>query len=183
LGFDGCPQIGPKWNFDNLPTHPERHRFFLDVGGKTDKPKLITSGAKTWTYNTANAGRKKVSIKMNGGVPASVYETHRSGKELEYTIGGFEPAAPYQVSLGFAEVWPDNCQAGKRILSIKINKNPYANKLDVWKEAGGSQSGCGGALNKKYVLTANGRGEFEIYIGASVENAMLSSIDIVPLVV
>lgn len=178
LGFDGCGQIGPKWNFESLPTHSaDRHRFFLDVGGDDDTKYLATG--KTWTYNTRNAGRNRVAIENNGGIPASVFETHRSASgTLRFQIGGFEAAAPYQVSLGFAEVWPANCKAGQRIMSITINGNPYANKLDVWKEAGG----CGGALTKKYVLTANGSGQFDIVIGASIENAMLSSIDIVPLV-
>jgi len=173
--FEGCNQIGPKWNFKDLPVNAERSRYFLDVGGPLDSPHLITSTGKTWTYDSAKD--KKVTIKNNGAIPVTVYQTHRSGKELEYTIGGFDPLAPYQVSLGFAEVWEDTCARRKRVMRLKINDNPYTNNLDVFEEAGG----CGHALIKSYILTASGKGEFVINLFGAVENAMLSSVDIKPV--
>lgn len=174
LGRDGCNQIGPKWNFNGIPKAPARQRFFLDAGGPTDRPSLITSG-KTWIYDASSKG---VVIKNNGEIPETVYETHRSAKEIEYKIGGFEAATPYKVSLGFAEVWGPNCYKGKRVMSIRINGNLYENKLDVWDRT----RVCGGALVESYILPANGRGEFVVKLTAAVENAMVSSIDIVPIV-
>ena len=173
LGLDGCNQIGPKWNFNGIPHEPERRRFFLDSGGPTDQPSLITSG-KSWKYD---ASGKSIKIKNNRDIPDTVYETHRSAPVLEYKIGGFEAATPYKVSLGFAEVWEPNCFTGKRVMAVRINGNLYENKLDVFDRT----KECGAALVESYILPANVRGEFVVNLAASVENAMLSSIDIIPI--
>ena len=173
IGRAGCGQIGPKWNFDDIPAErPKSPRFFLDARGPTDKPSLVTTKEKTWTWKDMS-----VAIKSNQDIPATVYQSHRSGKEVEYTIGDFEAAVPYKVSLGFAEIWEPNCQTGKRIMNIRINDNLHMNKLDVFEQA----RGCFTAFVLSYILPANVRGEFVVKIGASVENAMLSSIDIVPI--
>lgn len=173
IGTEGCKQIGPKWNFKNIPHEPERSRFFLDAGGPTDQPSLITSG-KSWKYN---ASGKSIKIKNNQEIPKTVYETHRSAPVLEYKIKGFEAASPYKVSLGFAEVWGPNCSKGKRVMAVRINGNLYENRLDVFERT----RECGAALVESYILPANGRGEFIVNLSASVENAMLSSIDIIPI--
>lgn len=119
----------------------------------------------------------RVSRSKNLDIPETVYETHRSAPILEYKIGDFEAATPYKVSLGFAEVWGPNCSKGKRVMAVRINGNLYENSLDVFDRT----KECGGALVESYILPANGRGEFVVNISASVENAMLSSIDIIPI--
>jgi hypothetical protein len=169
IGPQGCGHIGPKWNFQDLAANVNTgtQRLFVDAGGPTDKATLVSG--KTWTYTAPEA----FVIKNNGAIPASVYRTHRSGKSVKYTFGGFVPAKLYKVSLGFAEVWEDTCVTGNRVMSIRVNDNLYVNNLDVFKEAG-----CGGALVKSYVLGADGMGNIVVDIVATVENAMVSSIEI-----
>jgi hypothetical protein len=170
MGPMGCGHIGPKWNFQELVTNgsTETQRVFVDAGGPTDKPNLV-SGDKTWTYVAPTT----FSIKKNGAIPASVYRSHRSGQSFKYTFDGFVPARLYRVSLGFAEVWEPNCANGKRVMSILVNGNLYVNNLDVFKEAG-----CGGALVKTYVVAADGQGNIQVEIRASVEKGMVSSLEI-----
>lgn len=180
IGKNGCGQIGPKWNFDDIATLPiappppppgPMNSFFLDVGtGDATDRKGLTG--ETWTHTSKET--------MKGSTNEQKwFKTHRSGKKFSYVLDGFAPNKKYRVELGFAEGWKPNCSVGKRIQKIVIQNKLVRDKLDVFAEAG-----CATPYYEIFdgskAIVANAQGRIRITLEAIEENAMLSTIKIDP---
>jgi hypothetical protein len=160
--------------------------FFLDAGAIGDNISMVTG----MVVRYGNANTPEIAGTYLRQVP---FRTNRSGANFKYVVhSGFTPSKAYKVALGLSEITATactggkrkfsivingktvpTCMNGKRVMSISVNGNLYVNNLDVFKEAG-----CGTALLKSYVLGADAQGKIAVEIGATVENAMLSSIEI-----
>jgi len=140
--------------------------FFINAGSK--KEDLSFVNGNTWTYRVPS------SVEIKGAAKQSPFHSHRSGPGFSYVLGGFYPLSFHEVRLGFAEVWQDNCEIGKRIMTIEINGEVVASDMDVFQEAGG----CFVALMKRYTVAANAQGKFEISFTSSVEYPMVSLVEV-----
>ena len=123
------------------------------------------------TFSTAAA------ISTSGVVnaaPAAVYQTERTGTSFGYNIDGLVPSGAYTVRLHFAEIWWT--AAGQRRFSVTINGQPALTNLDVVAAAGGINK----ALVRTFTATANSAGVIAINFAASIDQAKISGIEIIP---
>jgi hypothetical protein len=145
-------------------------QYFLDAGAVGDDISMVTGKVSPY----GNADSPVIDRTDLNQVP---FRTNRFGADFKYVIdSGFTRGKAYKVALGFSEISPTACTAGKRKFSIAINGQTVENGLDV----AGTTGGCNKALVKLYTITANAQGKFEIGFKGIVNNAMISSIAIKP---
>lgn len=60
----------------------------------------------------------------------------RSGDSFKYLVKGWAPNVEYELTIGFAETYEPNCEAGKRVFDVKVNGETFAEDLDVYTAAG-----------------------------------------------
>jgi hypothetical protein len=98
--------------------------FFKDVG-KTDFDPRISG----------RVYRKRINFTtVIGTAPydESVFETHIYGGNFTYNISGLEPGT-YDLTLGFAENYPGNCDVGRRVFNVTYNGGQeFETLLDVY---------------------------------------------------
>lgn len=137
----------------------------LDAGAAGEDTSSLTGD--TWTYG----------IPLDKDVGDTNFptwgRTHRSGTTFTYLITELEAEAAYDLSLGFAEVWQNNCDIGKRVMTIKVNNVVMKDNLDVFREAG-----CNAAHIEIFATEADASGNLEITFDASIQNAMVSYIEV-----
>jgi hypothetical protein len=104
--------------------------------------------------------------------PQSVYQTDRWAPTLTYTIPNLTPNASYTVRLHFAECWFTS--AGQRLFNVSINGAQVLTNFDVFQAAGGENI----AIAKSFVSTADATGNITIFMSATVNNALISGIEI-----
>jgi len=185
IGPSGCGQIGPTWKFEGSstlpltppaspppPPPPANQVYFKDLGTDSSQDKEGLLGAEsTWTYGNGKS--------IAGTSNDKWFQTHRSGKVINYVLGNFSPNKSYRVELGFAEIWAGNCVPGARVQQIIIQNKLVKDNLDVFAAAG-----CFTAhleiFDGNKAIVANSQGEIKIRIQSKVENAMLSTIQIEP---
>lgn len=144
-----------------LPSPSTTAKIVIDAGSKSEGKSLAQG--KTWTYSVAS------SVLIKNTNQRTRFRTHRSAPKLFYIIPGLVPGANYKVHLGFPKIWQPNCQNGKRIMNVKIN-----GRVKDYRQAG-----CESALVKSYNdIKPDPQGRIIIKIGATVENAMVSLIEI-----
>ncbi len=137
----------------------------IDAGSQTEDASLISGN--TWTYGIPNS----ISI-AETDMPA-IFRTHRSGPKFSYILKDLHPSEKYDLALGFAEIWHDNCSVGKRVMIISVNGNIVKDNLDVFVEAG-----CESAYTEVFSTEAQKDGSIEVTFEAAVENAMISYISL-----
>ena len=105
------------------------------------------------------------------------FQSHRSAYILTYFIYGFEPLSMNKINLGLAETWEPNCVVGNRVLDFTVNGIGLAFGVDVFAEAG-----CNTAHIVSGDIPADMNGAYELHVGASDGDSMLSTISIEPAV-
>ena len=158
------PSLRPSHRPSSSPT---RGDVLIDAGSVNEDKSIITA-EKMWSFGVLN------DVSITGTDVPEYFRTHRSGPGFTYKIEGLEAEALYTISLGFAEIYSKACMGGKRIMTISINGGIKQVGLDMFKEAG-----CNSALMKRYTVATSAEGKLEITISASVENAMVSLIEVV----
>ena len=134
----------------------------------------ILAQGKTWTFISGTSDIKQGKTSL-GTSDRSMLRSHRSAPKLTYIIPNLVPRAKYKIDLAFAEVWRPNCSNGKRLMNIKVNGSTKKTGLDVYRAAGG----CETAHVESYSnISADSQGRLVIEITATMENAMVSYIEI-----
>lgn len=152
---------------DLAPVLPAQSSITIDAGGNGEDKSRVTEG--TWSYSVRS------NVAIAGTDTPAYYRSHRSAKSFTYTIDALVPGASYDVSLGFAETWYLTCRTGERIMQIRINDELVVDDLDVFGKVG-----CNAALLETFTTVSNDNGEVIIEFGATVENAMVSLIEVHP---
>ena len=105
-----------------------------------------------------------------------MFHTHRSGNAFEYIFDHKEYANGhnYYVTVGVTEGFERFCHEGARLFNIFVNEQPFAKKLDVYKESGG----CKHVLVMTKQMTPDD-GIFEVsFEGLDNHRAMVAFIEI-----
>ena len=77
--------------------------------------------------------------------------------------------------MGFAELYEPNCFASKRVFDILVNGVMFADDLDVFSQAGNA---CYAGITISKVVQVDADGDIDMNFLASVQNAMVSFIQI-----
>lgn len=141
--------------------------FFQDTGALGEDTSIISRSGKFSRHGSST------SPDIANTLHQEQFRTHRWGSDFTYTISGLIPNASYQVQVGLAEVWEPNCVGGKRQFDILVNDVIVKELLDVYATVG-----CRTALVETYQANASTSGEVRVGFLAKVENAMVSSIEI-----
>jgi Malectin domain len=113
------------------------------------------------------------------------FQDHRSAdpdveteQSFNYSLAGFESMEEAIITLGFAENYFPNCEVGKRIFTITVNGEPFAENLDVF-----NATGCYSALVLTKTVRATTDGEFLIQFSPAGEgsNPMVAILQVKPL--
>ncbi len=127
----------------------------------------------TWASKTSH------TIATNGvssPAPQAVYQSHRSGSTVTYTIPGLNAGAQYTVRLDFAEIfWT---AAGKRVFNIAINGSRVLSDFDIFATAPGANT----AVARSFNTTAGSSGTIVIAMTAVKDFAAINGIEVSPAV-
>lgn len=139
----------------------------LDTGAENEELSNV-SGSTTQSFSDV-----RIKLAVETGFPHEVFQTHRWGKRFSYTFQGYAPHSTVKVTLGFAETFVPNCSKGLRVFDISINKKPLVHGLDIF-----ALVGCQTAYTLTEFCMVNARGKLVISFTASVDNAMVSFINV-----
>ena len=140
---------------------------YVDAGADGENTTFVSGWG--WTYSAAG------SISGAGKYDEAVFLSHRSGQPT-YTFTGFEPSSEWSVTLGFAEIYTQNCDVGKRIFDVRINGEDFTSDLDVFAVVG-----CTTAYVVTKFFAADNDGQLKIEFTGKVDYPMISLIEIIPL--
>ncbi len=102
-----------------------------------------------------------------------LYATERWGAEFSYRLP--VPPGKYRVTLKFAESYVNH--PGERVFDVLLNGNKVLDHFDILKEAGAMNKGIDRTFSE---IKMNSPGIIEIRFVASVQNAKVCAIEIVP---
>jgi len=141
-----------------------RRVFFANTGVPGEDMSIISGDVKRWG----------TAVSIVGADTPNLFQTHRYGRNFMYKVGKLTPGNAYRVSLGFAEIYEPNCKPPqKRLFHILINGVLVKSDLDVFAEAG-----CFTAHVEQFDVSSNDGGAIEIGFEQSLENAMVSFIEV-----
>jgi N-acetylneuraminic acid mutarotase len=138
--------------------------FFANAGVSNEDMSTISGRTSRWGRVVAIA---------NTDTP-EIFQTHRYGSDFAYTIGNLTPANKFRVTIGFSEIYDQNCLVGKRVFDILINNIIVKSNLDVFASAG-----CRTAHLEYFNDTvADEAGRIKIGFRQTLEKAMVSYIEV-----
>jgi hypothetical protein len=126
-------------------------------------------------YSGGNVARTTGSIdthKVSNPASQAVYQSNRWGRTLAYQVPGLTPGASYGVRLHFAETFWNAAKC--RVFDVSINGTRVLTNFDIFKAAGGKNT----ALVMPFTSTADPHGKISIVFSATVNNALISGIEI-----
>lgn len=171
IGFTSNVDQAKVSAIELVPAQPVTS-VMLDAGGPA-----IGAFAADDFYTGGTVFSTNTTISTSGvanAAPAGVYQTERTGGNFGYTIGDLSPGATYTVRLHFAEIWWT--ATGKRVFNVSINGTQVLTNLDVFAAAGGANK----ALVRTFTATANASGTITINFAATVDQAKISGIEVIP---
>jgi polygalacturonase len=141
----------------------------IDVGSDSS---YTDKNGNEYVSDRYYAGDFLVGYKNNnitGTDDGLLYQTYRYGEEFSYHI----PVVPgtYKVTLRMVE--PAYNQKGKRIFSITLQGKAVVSNLDIAEEAGQFK-----AFDRSFIVAADD-GKLTIELSASVNNAVISAIEVI----
>ena len=128
-------------------------------------------------YTGGTESKVTFSIATDGvanAAPMAVYQSMRWQKTLGYKLTGLTSGNSYTVRLHFAENYFST--AGKRVFNVTVNGSLLETGLDIIVAAGGIRK----ALVRDYTATADANGHITISLAASVNNASICGIEVLP---
>ncbi len=118
----------------------------------------------------------KIDTGAAGCAPEAVYHALRLGTSpTTYTFEKLKPLAKYTLRVHFVEPWEK--EAGKRVMDLTLNAQPWLKTFDIYAEAGGQNK----AIMRETVTAADKDGKLAIHFAPSpgFSNAIvLSGIEI-----
>jgi hypothetical protein len=134
--------------------------------------------ADTNTHQSGTYPKTTTHSIVTGGVsspaPTAVYQSARiGGPNLLYPITGLTPGAQYNVRLDFAELY--FTKKGSRVFNIVVNGTTVASEYDIVGAVGAPFT----ASAVSSTATASASGQITIALNATVNNALLSGIEVV----
>lgn len=104
-------------------------------------------------------------------IPQGVYQSNRYGG-FAYTLPHLKPHGKYVLELNFSEgYWK---APRKRLFAVFANGVPILNDFDIFAVAGGRFK----AVNRRFHLQANGRGQIELRFVSQRDNAQVNGIEV-----
>lgn len=113
---------------------------------------------------------------LTNPAPMAVYQSIHQNPAFTYTITGLTPGASYTVRLHFVELYFST--AASRVFNVTINGNAALSGFDVFTQAGGQYL----AIIREFTATATAGGTIVLAFTATVDQAAVSAIEIVPTV-
>jgi hypothetical protein len=138
------------------------------VSGWLSVPTQFSSGYTVVTKDNVNLS------KVYQAAPLGVYQSNRVGM-TSFVQAGLKANASYEVRFHYAETY--FTAVGKRVFSNAINGVAAEANYDIFRTAGGKDIAVADYFNR----TADVSGKITVTWHASVNNAMVSGIEIVPL--
>ena len=104
-------------------------------------------------------------------IPQSVYQSNRYGG-FAYRLPHLKPHGHYVLELNFSEgYWR---APRKRLFAVFANGVPILNDFDIYAAAGGRFK----AVNRRFHLQANGKGQIELRFVSQRDNAQVNGIEV-----
>lgn len=150
--------------FSTNMSSPAPMLFFRNAGN-TDEDVSIVTGDTDVFFSDAT------TVVDAGSFGPLVFLTHRYGQSFSYKLEGFNSTLLYDVTVGFAEMYPPNCAKRARLMNVKMNGLDLAKNLDVFATVG-----CNTSLLLSKTVTPNKEGTFSIKFTAVMDSAMVSFI-------
>ncbi|KYC35510.1 hypothetical protein WA1_06700 [Scytonema hofmannii PCC 7110] len=155
---------------DNDNSAPTPGAIRINTGGEayTDTTGLLWSADQYFSGGTA----KNYASAIANTVEDPLYQNERTGKTVNYAI----PVAngEYTVNLKLAELYWGS--AGKRIFDVSAENQLFFDNLDIFAESGAKNQ----ALDKSFKTIVTD-GVLNLSFVASVDNAKIDAIEIVPV--
>jgi len=166
----------PSGTLTPTPTPVVSSTWRVNAGGPqyTDSQGNVWSADENYLGGTAAVTTNAITGALPGAGDQALYQSQRWGSPFTYVFN--VPAGSYQVTLKFAETYWT--AAGDRVFNVSINGNTVLTNFDIYKTAGGPNL----ALDEVFNNIAPSGGAITIQFGpASVDNAMVDAIQIVPM--
>ena len=155
------------------PTPVVASTWRVNAGG----PAYTDGSGNLWSADTNFTGGTPATVTsaINGTTDDALYQTERYGNPFTYTFN--VPAGSYQVTLKFAETYTGISAAGQRVFNVSINGTQFLTNLDIFSEVGLNNTD-----DKVFNNISPSGGVITIQFGpASVDNAKISAIQIIPM--
>ena len=105
------------------------------------------------------------------GLTMEYLKYHRSGYKFNYTLTGYTPGGPLDLSLVFAENYEPNCVTEKRLFDVVVNDEVLASNIDVYGAVG-----CFSGYTIAETVTADTDGSLHIQFLPVKRHPMVSAI-------
>jgi glucose/arabinose dehydrogenase len=150
------------------PTTPP-NTVRVNVGGA-----YTDSAGVGWSADTGFTGGTQYTTThaISGTTDPKLYQTERWGNPFHYKFT--VPNGSYMVKLKFAEIW--FTQKGQRIFDVSLNGTQVLHNFDILNEVAPFT-----VLDKSYPVTVT-TGAITLDFSASVDDAKIASIEVVPAV-
>ncbi|BAY23427.1 hypothetical protein NIES2100_31920 [Calothrix sp. NIES-2100] len=142
----------------------------INAGGDTYTDISGNVWAKDAYFTTSDTSATNKPI--SGSSDPLLYQTERSGKEFSYNIP-ISSSGTYTVNLDFAEIFWSS--PGQRVFDVNIEGESVIKNLDIL-----AQAGVNTALRKSVDVQVTD-GTLNIDFLASVDNAKVSDIEVIPM--
>jgi alpha-tubulin suppressor-like RCC1 family protein len=153
------------------PSYQVNRTVRIEAGGATS---LVDQAGNTWLADTGFTGGTKVdrgSISISNTPDPAIYRTERYGmSSFAYDV----PNGIYAVYLHFAETYAGITGPGQRVFGVNVEGVAIDN-IDIFAQAGGRNRAL-----VKAVLVAVADGRLNMSFSASVNNAAINGIEIIP---
>ena len=167
---DGTATTAEHVRIDKIEFTPVANTIRLNAGGGA----FTDGNGKQWSADTFAQGGNTYStaVGIDGTVDDPLFQTERFGKQLDYDI----PVAngDYTVNLSFAEIYWN--QANQRVFDVKAEDKLVLDNFDIHAGAGGKNI----AVEKSFGVNVQD-GVLNLDLTASVNNAKISGIEIIPV--
>ncbi len=174
-GQASCLNLGPTNTPTKTPTPVVASTWRVVAGG----PAHTDCNGNVWAADENYVGGLPATSTntITGALPCTtdqaLYQDQRYGNPFSYVFN--VPAGSYQVTLKFAETYWT--AAGARQFNVSINGTTELTNFDVYATAGGQNI----AVDRVFNNIAPSGGAITITLGpASVDNALVSSLQIIP---
>ena len=149
---------------------PAASPTLINSGG----PAYLDSTGQSWSAdkNFVGGTAKSYTQSVSGTADPKLYQSERYAPTLTYNIP--VPNGNYEVTLYFSEMYWN--AAGKRVFNVSIEGQTVLQNFDIWAVAGQFA-----AVQRTFITTVSD-GVLNIVGTASVDNAKLSAVEVLPKV-
>lgn len=154
----------------NTYSNPYNINSGSDVNRGKFTPDGMFDGGSAWSHTIFHPGYEADTAGLTNPAPVEAYTTLRYGNPFTYTFTNLIADSAYFLRLHFADDWGE---AGKRVQDISINGQQVLTNFDIYTQTGKMKG-----MIRHFNSVAKENGEIEIVFSATVDNALISAIEI-----